>query len=144
MNYKAALIDDVFFVHWITPPQPEDLRLLLPQVEKVAQQVGGKFIWVSAVAPSSTLPNAEQRKGIGELINMAKKHCVVGHMIMKGSDLQHNLQRVIVQGLLIITRMHDGFLHIHKSTDTVAADITHRLGRDGNEIIRKAIEAGVV
>lgn len=144
MNYKAELIDDVFFVHWNSPPQPDDIRALLPQVEKVAQKLGTKFIYVSVVAPTSKLPNAEQRKFIGELLNTAKQHCSVGHMIMKGNDLQHNLQRVIVQTLLIVTRIHDGFLQIHKGTDTVAADITQRLGRDGNEIIRKAMMANVV
>lgn len=144
MNYKAKLIDNVFFVHWLAPPQPSEIRELLPQIAEIGKQVGGKFAYVSAVAPSAKVPNAEQRKSILGLIDECKKHCSVVHMIMKGNDLQHNLQRVIVQSLLIVTRIYDNFLVIHKGTESVTADLTQRLGRDASETMRKAVEAGVL
>lgn len=144
MNYKAELIDEVFFVHWNAPPTKEDIDAIVKKVAQVAEQLGKKYVYVSVVAPSSGLPNAEQRKLINDLILECKKHCTDVHMVMKGAEIQHNLQRVIVQGLLILTRMHDNFLRIHKGTDTVAAAITERTGKDGNEIIRKAQAIQVV
>ena len=145
MNYKSELIDNVFFVYWLAPPQPEEVRAVFSEVERISQQQGGnKFIYVSAVAPTSKVPNAEQRKLVNELIEKCRAHCSVVHMIMKGSDLQHNLQRVIVQGLLILSRNLGDFMYIHKNTDTVAADISQRTGKDGADIMRRAIAANVV
>ena len=144
MNFKAELIDEVFFVHWNAPPLKEDIAAVKEKIAQVSEQLGKKYIYVSVVAPSSTLPNAEQRKGINDLILECKKHCTDVHMVMKGAKTQQNPKRVIVRGLLTLTRLHDNFLRIHKSTDTVAAAITERSGKNGQEIIAKAQAAHVV
>jgi hypothetical protein len=145
MSYKTAQFENLFFIRWSAPPTQLAMEKVIPMVSQAAQQAKGKkLIWIASVSSDVKVPNAEGRKALNELMLETKKHCEVNYLIIEGNDLQHNLQRVIMQGVLILTRTFDDFLQVHKSQDAVLADVSKRIGRDATELFRKAQEAKVV
>ena len=74
-----------------------------------------------------------------------RKYCAELHLVVEGNELQHNLQRVIVSGMLILTRTYDDqFARVHKTADTVAPYLTNRLGVDGVKVVAEARAKGLV
>jgi predicted polyphosphate/ATP-dependent NAD kinase len=144
MPYKSAIIQNVLFIRWDSPPTREEIEQIKASLPLAMHQVGGKYASVSSIAPNTRVPNADQRKAINEMIVQARSFCPCTYVIIEGSDLQHNLQRIIVNGLLIVTRIYDDFVSIHKNADEVAVDLTKRLSMDGANIIQQARARQVV
>ena len=68
----------------------------------------------------------------------------MAHVILEGPDLQHSLQRVVISGMLIITRTYDNYLSVHKNIESIAADLARRLHKDSLPVIRVARDRGLV
>ncbi len=141
---RIDLIDRVVFARWVSPPTREDVNALLNQVKAIRERLGGPLFYVASIDSKVKIPNAEERANLNHLLSAGRPVAEACHIIIEGNDLQNSLQRVIISGMLIVTRTYDDFLSVHKSVDSVAPDLTRRLGKDAAPIIRMARERGLV
>ncbi|KFE68513.1 hypothetical protein DB31_7750 [Hyalangium minutum] len=116
---------------------------MLQLMQQHRERVGKPLLYVGMIDSKSKIPNAEERNLLSHLLSEGRNFCEVAHLVIEGSELQNSLQRVIISGMIIVTRTYDGFLSVHKNVDSVAADLQKRLGKDPAPIIRKARELGL-
>ncbi|WP_338866690.1 DofB protein [Myxococcus stipitatus] len=144
-TYKAELIDRVIFSRWLNPPTKEDVAAILVQMEEAAQRLGTRLIYVGSVSPKSKVPDANERTILNNFLVDSRRTCIEqAWLIYEGTDLQHNLQRVIISGVLILTRTFDNYLSVAKSGDAIIKDVSAVLKKDAAPIFQLAKERGLV
>ncbi|AKF82165.1 DofB protein [Myxococcus fulvus 124B02] len=144
-TYKAELIDRVIFSRWQNPPTKEDVAAILAQMEEAATSLNTRLIYIGSVSPKSKVPDANERTILNNFLVDARKKCVEqAWLIYEGTDLQHNLQRVIISGVLILTRTFDNFLSVAKSGESIVKDVSTVLKKDAAPIFQLAKERGLV
>jgi hypothetical protein len=141
---RIDLIDRVVFARWVSPPTREDVTSVLRQGKAIRERLGRPLLYVASIDSKVKIPNAEERANLNHLLSEGRPHAEACHIVIEGNDLQNSLQRVIISGMLIVTRTYDDFLSVHKSIDSVAPDLTRRLGKDAAPIISMARERGLV
>jgi len=143
--FKTALIDKVFFVRWEQPPSEEIIQQAELSFLQAYNTLKQPMCVVVTTAPKARVPNSTERKSINKMLEDHRKYCAELHLVVEGNELQHNLQRVIVSGMLILTRTYDDqFARVHKTADTVAPYLTNRLGVDGVKVVAEARAKGLV
>jgi archaellum biogenesis ATPase FlaH len=143
-TFKSDVIDRIFFVRYARPPSTEDVVKVLEHVMEARKRVGEPLIYVGSIDSKSKVPNSEERNNLNELLTALREFCEVVHLIIEGSDLQNSLQRVIISGMLIVTRTYDNYLSVHKSVDSALPDLSQRLHKDMAPLVRLARDKGVV
>ncbi|MDY7233168.1 DofB protein [Hyalangium rubrum] len=141
---RIDLIDRVLFARWVSPPTKEDVNALLTQSKAIRDRLGRPILYVASIDSKVKIPNAEERANLNHLLSEGRPIAEACHIIIEGNDLQNSLQRVIISGMLIVTRTYDDFLAVHKSAESVAPELARRLGKDAAPIIRLARERGLV
>ena len=143
--FKVDVIDRVIFSRWLRPPTKEDIAAMESAMATAHKRLNGPMLlYVGSIDSKVKVPNAEERNNLNMLLNAARKYCEVAHVIIEGSDLQNSLQRVIISGMLIITRTYDNYLSVHKSVESTASDLSKRLHKDATPLIRAARDRGLV
>ncbi|WP_375760286.1 DofA protein [Corallococcus exercitus] len=144
--YKTDVIDKVFFLRWDAPPTPEEIQAVFQKMQAAYQQhQQQQLVLVTIAGAKSAVPNSEQRRHLSNMLSDARALFSEIHVIIEGNELQHNLQRVIVSGMLIVTRTYDDqFIRVHKNADGAAGFIARRLGVDGTQVVNEARSRGVV
>lgn len=143
--FKVELIDRVLFSRWMRPPAKEDIDAMEGIMTTAHKGLNGQMlIYVGSIGSTVKVPNAEERNNLIQLLKAARNHCEVAHVILEGSDLQHSLQRVVISGMLIITRTYDNYLSVHKNIEGAAPDMARRLHKDSLPVIRAARDRGIV
>lgn len=144
--YKTDVIDKVFFLRWDAPPTPEEIQQVFQKMQNAYQQHQQQpLVLVTIAGAKSAVPNSEQRRHLSNMLSDARSLFSEIHVIIEGNELQHNLQRVIVSGMLIVTRTYDDqFIRVHKNADGAAGFIARRLGVDGSQVMNEARSRGVV
>ena len=143
--FKVDLIDRVLFSRWMRPPTKEDIEAMEAVMVAAHKRLNGQMLlYVGSIDSKVKVPNAEERNNLNLLLNAARKYCEAAHVIIEGSDLQNSLQRVIISGMLIITRTYDNYLSVHKDIQGPKADLSKRLNKDATPLIRVARDRGVV
>ncbi|WP_309243028.1 DofB protein [Hyalangium versicolor] len=142
--FKVDIIDRVIFSRWLRPPSKQDIEAMEAHMAMAHKRLGQSLLYVGSLDSKVKVPNAEERNNLNALMNAARNYCEVAHLIIEGSDLQNSLQRVIISGMLIITRTYDNFLSVHKSVETTADDLSKRLNKDAGPVIRAARDRGLV
>ena len=143
-SYKTACIEQVYFLRWLTPPRPGDPPALLDEMRGISQKLGKKMFVVSVIASNTPVPNSEQRKLLNGLVADVRQYASEVFMVVEGNELQHNLQRVIISGTLIFSRVNAGYLSVYKSADQLQGILTERLGKDAGYIVKDARQRGLV
>ncbi|ABF89595.1 dofB protein [Myxococcus xanthus DK 1622] len=144
-TYKAEIIDRVIFSRWENPPTKEDVTLVLAQMQEAAARLNTNLIYVGSVSSKSKVPDANERTVLNQFLMDARRTCVEqAWLIYEGTDLQHNLQRVIISGVLILTRTFDNFLSVAKSGDSIVKDVSAVLKKDAAPLFTLAKERGLV
>jgi len=144
-SYKAEVIDRVIFSRWQSPPTKEDVAAIMAQMEEASKKLGTKLIYVASVSSKSKVPDANDRTVLNNFLLEIRKTCVEqAWLIYEGTDLQHNLQRVIISGVLILTRTFDNFLSVAKSGDSIVKDVGAVLKKDATPIFQLARERGLL
>jgi hypothetical protein len=141
--FKLEVIDRVMFARYPNPPSKQDVTAVLQQMAVHRERLGKPLLYVGMIDSKSKIPNAEERNLLSHLLSEGRSFCEVAHLVIEGSELQNSLQRVIISGMIIVTRTYDGFLSVHKNVDSAAPDLAKRLGKDAIPIIRKARELGL-
>ncbi len=140
---RIDLIDRVLFARWVSPPTKEDVNALLNQGKAIRERLGRPLLYVASIDSKVKIPNAEERANLNHLLSQGRPHAEACHIVIEGNDLQNSLQRVIISGMLIVTRTYDDYLSVHKNIDSIAPDVSRRLGKDAAPIIRLARERGL-
>lgn len=144
-TYKAEVIDRVIFSRWENPPTKEDVTTILAQMQEAAKKINSNLIYVASVSSKSKVPDAQERGILNQFLLDARRTCVDQMwLIYEGTDLQHNLQRVIISGVLILTRTFDNYLSVAKSADAVIQDVSAVLKKDAAPIFAMAKEKGLL
>ncbi|MCP3100843.1 DofB protein [Myxococcus sp. K15C18031901] len=144
-SYKAEVIDRVIFSRWQSPPTKEDVAAIMAQMEEASKKLGTKLIYVASVSSKSKVPDANDRTVLNNMLLEIRKTCVEqAWLIYEGTDLQHNLQRVIISGVLILTRTFDNFLSVAKSGDSIVKDVSAVLKKDAAPIFQLARDRGLL
>ena len=144
-TYKAEIIDRVIFSRWENPPTKEDVTLVLAQMQEAATRLNTNLIYVGSVSSKSKVPDANERTVLNQFLMDARRTCVEqAWLIYEGTDLQHNLQRVIISGVLILTRTFDNFLSVAKSGDSIVKDVSAVLKKDAAPLFTLAKERGLI
>ena len=146
VNFKSDVIDRIFFVRYAQPPTKEAMKAVLERVAQAHSRLGSNqpLIYVGSIDSKSKVPNAEERNNLSELLTALRQHCEVVHLIIEGSELQNSLQRVIISGMLIVTRTYDNYLSVHKNVESASSDLARRLSKDVTPLIRMARDRGLV
>ncbi|MBN8231829.1 DofA protein [Corallococcus macrosporus] len=144
--YKTDVIDKVFFLRWDAPPTPDEIQAVFQKMQTAYQQhQQQQLVLVTSAGAKSAVPNSEQRRHLSNMLSDARALFSEIHVVIEGNELQHNLQRVIVSGMLIVTRTYDDqFIRVHKNADGAAGFIARRLGVDGTQVVNEARSRGVV
>ena len=129
--FKVDVIDRVMFSRWLRPPTKEDIDAMedtwpMPSSASAAQML----IYVGSIDSKVKVPNAEERNNLTTLLQGRRNYCEVAHVIIEGSDLQNSLQRVIISGMLIVTRTYDNYLSVHKTVEGTRRGPAKRLNKD--------------
>jgi hypothetical protein len=140
---RVEVIDRVLFARWTNPPSKQDVSTLLGEAASLRERLGAPLIYVACIDAKVKIPNAEERANLNDMLSRGRTLADSAHIIIEGSDLQNSLQRVIISGMLIVTRTYDDYLSVHKSIDSIAPDVARRLGKDAAPIIQKARERGL-
>jgi hypothetical protein len=141
--FKLEVIDRVMFARYPNPPSKDDVNKVLGLMETHRERLGKPLIYIGSIDSKSKIPNADERNHLSHFLSVGRNFCEVAHLVIEGSELQNSLQRVIISGMIIVTRTYDGFLSVHKSVDSLVPDLTRRLGKDPAAIIRRARELGL-
>jgi hypothetical protein len=142
--FKVDVIDRVIFSRWLRPPSKQDIEAMVTHMAAAHQRLGQKLIYVGSIDSKVKVPNAEERNNLNALLNAARNYCEAAHVIIEGSDLQNSLQRVIISGMLIVTRTYDNYMSVHKTIDGAATDLTKRLNKPVFSLIQVARDRGLV
>jgi hypothetical protein len=143
--FKTALIDKVFFLRWEQPPSSEAIQQVASNFQRAFEHLREPMCAVVTSAPKARLPNGDERRNLNKLLEDNRQFLSQLHLVIEGNELQHNLQRVIVSGMLILTRTYDDqFARVHRCADTAAPYLSSRLGVDGSRIISEARTQGLV
>lgn len=139
------VVDRVVFIRFERAPFREDVATFESLLKTASATNGGKpLICVAAVESRAKIPDATERANLNALMTMIRNYLEVCFLIFEGPELQSNLQRVIMSGVLILTRTNDGFLHMVKNIDAGASELSQRLGKDATPFIKEARERGLV
>ncbi|WP_224240518.1 DofB protein [Hyalangium gracile] len=141
---KSDIIDRIFFVRYVRPPSKEDVKTVLERVAVAHKRLNQPLIYVGSIDSKTKVPNSEERNNLNELLLALREYCEVVHLIIEGSELQNSLQRVIISGMLIITRTYDNYMSVHKNISGASFDITRRLNKDPTALIQVARDRGLV
>lgn len=142
--FKVDIIDRVIFSRWLRPPTKEDIDAMEDTMAEAYKRLNGAMLlYVGSIDSKVKVPNAEERNNLTHLLKAARNYCEVAHVIIEGSDLQNSLQRVIISGMLIVSRTYDNYLSVHKSVEGTKIDLTKRLNRDAAPLIRAARDRGL-
>jgi hypothetical protein len=144
--FKVDLIDRVLFSRWLRPPTKEDIEAMEAVMVAAHKRLNGQMLlYVGSIDSKVKVPNAEERNNLTSLLKAARNYCEVAHVIIEGSDLQNSLQRVIISGMLIVSRTYDNYLSVHKNIQGTVADLARRLNKaDVSPLIRAARDRGLV
>ncbi len=141
---RWEVIDRVLFARWTNPPSKQDVNTLLTEATALRERLGGgPLIYVACIDARVKIPNAEERANLNDMLSRGRTLADSAHIVIEGSDLQNSLQRVIISGMLIVTRTYDDYLSVHKSIDSIAPDVSRRLGKDAAPIIQQARARGL-
>jgi len=144
-TYKAEVIDRVIFARWASSPTKEDVTAFLAQIQDAAKKVNSNLLYVASVSPKAKVPDMQERAILNQFLLDVRRTCVdQAWLIYEGTDLQHNLQRVIISGVLILTRTFDNFLSVAKSGDAIIKDVSAALKKDAAPIFALAKERGLI
>jgi len=141
---KVEVIDRIIFSRWGAPPSREDAATMLKIMAEAHQRLGMPFVYVAAVESKSKVADQSQRALLNEMLLDGRKYVNRCFMIIEGTDLQHNLQRVIFSGIIIVTRTFGDFLQVAKSGEAITADVSKLLGKDTAPLFQQAREAGLI
>jgi hypothetical protein len=143
--FKVELIDRVLFSRWVRPPTKEDIAAMEEVMAAAHKRLNGAMLlYVGSIDSKVKVPNAEERNNLTMLLKAARSYCEVAHVIIEGSDLQNSLQRVIISGMLIVSRTYDNYMSVHKNVEGAASDLAKRLNRSASPLIRAARDRGLV
>ncbi|SEL01212.1 hypothetical protein SAMN05444354_103308 [Stigmatella aurantiaca] len=142
--FKAGLIDRVFFARYVRPPARDDVAQLETQLAEARERLGQPLLYVASIVATVKVPNLEERTHLNLLLATVRKYSEVVHLVIEGSELQNSLQRVIISGMLIVTRTYDDGLAVHKSVTATTSDLSERLHRDAAPLIQEARDRGLV
>jgi hypothetical protein len=142
--FKSALIDRVFFARYARPPARDDVAQLEAQLAEARERLGKPLLYVASIEATVKVPNLEERTHLNQLLATVRKYAEVVHLVIEGSELQNSLQRVIISGMLIVTRTYDDGLAVHKSAAAATSDLSERLQRDAAPLLQEARERGLV
>ena len=143
--FKVDVIDRVIFSRWLRPPTKEDIDAMEKTMAAAHKRLNGPMLlYVGSIDSKVKVPNAEERNNLTQLLKAARNYCEVAHVIIEGSDLQNSLQRVIISGMLIVSRTYDNYLSVHKNIEGAASDLSKRLNKDATPVIRAARDRGLV
>jgi translation initiation factor 6 (eIF-6) len=122
------------------------VKTVLERVATAHHKLGGnqQLIYIGSIDSKTKVPNSEERNNLNELLTALRQYCEVVHLIIEGSELQNSLQRVIISGMLIITRTYDNYLSVHKNVESTVGDLAKRLNKDVTSLVRVARDRGVV
>ncbi|WP_426752602.1 DofB protein [Myxococcus sp. Y35] len=121
------------------------MTLLFAQVQEASARLNSKLIYIASVSAKSKVPDANDRAILNQfLLDGRKTWMEQAWLIYEGSDLQHNLQRVIISGVLILTRTFDNFLSVAKSGDSIIKDVSAVLKKDATPLFAMAKERGLL
>ncbi|MDC0711925.1 DofB protein [Stigmatella sp. ncwal1] len=144
LGFKAGIIDRVFFARYLRPPTRDDVAQVHTQLAEARESLGRPLIYVASIEATVKVPNLDERSNLNNLLATVRKYCEVVHLVIEGSELQNSLQRVIISGMLIVTRTYDDGLAVHKNVASTTADLSERLQRDAAPLIQEARDRGLV
>ncbi len=141
---KVELIDRIIFSRWSNAPVGDDVKTMEEHMRRFQQQLGKQLIYVGSVKATARVPNAEDRLSLQNLLRTLQGFCEHSYVIMEGNELQNNLIRVIISGVLIITRTYGDYLSVHRSADQVAVELKRVHNLDGPTLVTQARSKGLV
>jgi fibrillarin-like rRNA methylase len=143
-TYQSELIDRVLFSRWHNPPTKDDVAAIMAQMEEATQRLGQNVLYIASISPKAKVPDATERAHLNQMVAEGRRYCEQSWLVYEGTDLQHNLQRVIISGVLILTRTFDNYLSVAKSADAIVKDVSTALKRDAAPIFRQARDRGLI
>ena len=165
---RSELLDDVFFTRWSDPPTPEAARELEVRMTLAKQRTRGPLIHVAVISGSAGAPS--ESLDIDPLLRASQPHAGVlflmfegytrqtdgtqhAYVVIEGPELQvmhgdaeesHGGQRVFISGTPIVTRMAHHAVRVRQGLAGLAAELGQRLKWDGEDLLRRAREHGLV
>jgi hypothetical protein len=161
---RSELLDDVFFTRWSEPPTPEATRELEARMTLAKQRARGPLIHVAII--SGPAGASRESLDIDPLLRASQPHAGVlfvmvegytrqtdgtqhAYLVIEGPEFQALLEgeearRVLISGTPIVTRIAHHAVRVRQGLAGLAADLGQRLKWDGEDLLRRARERGLV
>lgn len=141
--FRAELIDRVLFSRWTASPTGEDVVAMEFQLAEAMQRLAGPVIYVAALDSRLPTPNAQARLQLNRLAHVVRRYCEEAHFIIEGSELQNSMQRLILSGVRIASRLREDFMRVHSDVDAAVRHL-NQLELDGATLVHQARELGLL
>lgn len=139
MSYKAALIDNIYYVRWQEPERPDPNRIFR-EVSQASKSLGRPVIYFSVSPESSPAPDKETRQEMVRIFEHLSQHCASVHLVYEAKGFKASIKRNVMIGILLASNKFEK-VKVHKSE----ADALAGLGElvDLDRFQQRASELGL-
>ncbi|XXF77174.1 hypothetical protein P2318_29590 [Myxococcaceae bacterium GXIMD 01537] len=167
-SLRSELLDDVFFTRWGGSPSVEDVREMEVRLAQAKQRARGPLIHVAVIPSRHGTPT--EALDIDPLLRASHPHAGVLYLmfevnepwaadahrswlLLEGAQWQGMLERdephrvethAVIAGRPVVTRLARDAMRPHEGLAELAADLGHRLRWDGEDLLRRAREHGLL
>lgn len=165
---RSELLDDVFFTRWSDAPTPEAIREVETRMALAKQRTRGPLIHVAVISSTGGAPREEL--DIDPLLRASQRHAGVLYLMVEGytrrtdgaehayltlgeaelrslkdgADARPHGLRLLLSGTPIVTRLAHDTVRVRQGLAGLASELGQRLKWDGEDLLRRARERGLV
>jgi len=139
MSYKAALIDNIYYVRWQEPERPDPNRIFR-EVSQASKSLGRPIIYIAVSPENSPAPDKETRQEMVRIFEHLSQHCTSVHLIYEARGFKASIKRNVMTGILLASKKFEK-VKVHKSEEDALAGLAERVDLD--RFRQRATELGL-
>ena len=125
MSYKAALIDNVYYVRWLEP-DAQDPNRIFREVAQATKTLGGPVIYIGVSPAQSPAPDKETRQAMVRVFEHLNQHCTAMHLVFEAKGFKASIKRNVMTGILLASRKLQN-VKVHRSEEEALAQLTDQV-----------------
>lgn len=143
MAYRAARIDRILFVRWLSTPTLPDLTTLLREVSTARRTLTGPMGYCTVIdAGSGDPPSGEVRDAMLRNVGQVLMYCDAIDAVVPGDGIDAKLVRTFWRGFITATGTRGRFF-VHSTLEEALGRMREPLGIDPSAVAREARMLGL-
>jgi hypothetical protein len=125
MSYKAALIDNVYYVRW-QEPEHRDPNRIFREVAQASRSLGQPVIYIAVSPEHSPAPDKETRQEMVRIFEQLSQLCLSVHLVYEAKGFKASIKRNVMTGILLASKKFEK-VKVHKSEEEALASLEDRV-----------------